>query len=47
MNGYTSNASELSAKVFEDEYEVAMAVIAGIQARGDKGGYTVDRFLFN
>lgn len=38
---------ELSAQVFEDEYDVAMAVIAGIQARGDKGGYTVERFLFN
>jgi putative transposase len=38
---------ELSPQVFEDEYDVAMAVIAGIQARGDKGSYTVDRFLFN
>ncbi|HEY9814017.1 MAG TPA: IS630 family transposase [Candidatus Sericytochromatia bacterium] len=37
----------LSAQVFEDEYEVAMAVIAGIKARGEKGGYQVERFMFN
>jgi putative transposase len=38
---------ELSAQVFADEYEVAMAVIAGIEARGEKGGYPVERFMFN
>ena len=38
---------QLSAQVFDDEYDVAMAVIAGIQARGKQGGYAVDRFIFN
>lgn len=38
---------ELSAQVFEDEYDVAMAVISGIEVRGAKGGYAVERFMFN
>lgn len=38
---------ELSAQVFEDEYELALAVIAGIEARGKTGGYEVERFMFN
>lgn len=38
---------QLSSQIFEDEYEVAMAVISGIEARGEKGGYEVERFMFN
>jgi len=38
---------QLSSQVFEDEYQVAMAVISGIEARGEKGGYEVERFIFN
>lgn len=39
--------NQLSAQVFEDEYDLAMAVISGIEARGEKGGYEVERFMFN
>lgn len=38
---------ELASRIFDDEYQVAMAVIAGIEARGQRGGYTVERFRFN
>ncbi|MBG1241903.1 hypothetical protein F8R90_12090 [Nostoc sp. NZL] len=38
---------QLSSQVFEDDYEVVMAVISGIEARGEKGGYEVERFIFN
>ena len=38
---------ELAAQVFEDEYEVALALIAAIEARGQRGNYPVERFQFN
>ena len=38
---------ELAAQVFEDEYEVALALIAAIEARGQRGNYPVERFKFN
>ena len=38
---------ELAAQVFEDEYEVALALIAAIQVRGERGNYSVERFKFN
>ncbi len=33
--------------MFEDEYDLALAVMAGMQARSIKGGYTLERFKFN
>lgn len=38
---------ELSARVFDDEYDLALAVIAGVEARGQSGEYAVQRFMFN
>lgn len=38
---------ECASRVFEDEYEVVTALIAGIEARGQRGGYEVERFRFN
>lgn len=38
---------ECASRVFEDEYEVVTALIAGIAARGQRGGYEVERFRFN
>lgn len=38
---------ELSSRIFEDEYLVAMALIAGIEARAARCGYEVERFKFN
>ena len=38
---------ELAAQVFEDEYEVALALIAAIEVRGQQGRYPLERFKFN
>ncbi len=38
---------ELAGRVFEDEYELSLGIIAGIEARAAKGEYAVERFRFN
>jgi hypothetical protein len=38
---------EIAGRMFEDEYELATAIMNGIQARSGKGGYTLERFKFN
>lgn len=38
---------ELAGRVFEDEYELAMAVIEAIESRGNRKGRTTARFRFN
>ena len=38
---------ELASQVFEDEFDLAMAIIEGVEARGERGGYAVERFMFN
>lgn len=38
---------ELSSRVFEDEYDLAMALITSVEARGQRGSYLVERFKFN
>lgn len=38
---------ELAARMFEDEYDLAQAVIQGIEARGHKNNYACQRFRFN
>ena len=35
------------ARIFEDEYDLALAIIDGMEARSLKGGYTLERFKFN
>lgn len=37
-------AHEISGQMFEDEYDLAMSVIKGMQARSEKGEYL--RFAF-
>ncbi|NEP06808.1 MAG: hypothetical protein F6K25_22685 [Okeania sp. SIO2G4] len=37
---------ELSGQMFDDELDLAYAVIDGIQARGEKGNYRTERFKF-
>lgn len=37
---------ELSGQMFEDELDLAYAVIDGVNARAEAGGYEVERFLF-
>ncbi|WP_375492429.1 IS630 family transposase [uncultured Nostoc sp.] len=38
---------ELAAKTFEDELDLAYAVIDGVQTRGEKGNYSTQRVRFN
>lgn len=38
---------EIAGRMFEDEYDLATAIMNGMQARSDKGGYTLKRFKFN
>jgi putative transposase len=38
---------ELASRVFEDEIDLAYAIITGIETRGKQGKYPVERFMFN
>ena len=38
---------ELVGKMFDDELELAYAVIDGVQARGERGNYSTQRIKFN
>lgn len=38
---------EIAGQMFDNEYDLAKAIIQGMEARGDVGGYTVERFIFN
>lgn len=38
---------ELSGQTFEDELDLAYAVIEGVQARGERGNYSTQRVKFN
>lgn len=38
---------ELASRVFDDEVDLADAIIEGIENRGKNGGYSVERFRFN
>ena len=40
-------AHEISGQMFADEYDLAIAVIKGMQARSEKGEYSLERFKFN
>jgi len=37
---------EIAGQMFEDEYDLAMAVIQGMEARSQEGGYSLERFRF-
>ena len=37
----------VASQVFEDEFELVMTIIEGVKARGERGGYAVERFMFN
>lgn len=39
-------AHELVGQMFEDEYDLSMAVIKGMQTRSEKGEYSLERFKF-
>ncbi|MCM0593492.2 MAG: transposase [Gloeotrichia echinulata DEX184] len=38
---------ELSGQMFEDELDLAYAIIDEVDARGKKGNYSTQRFQFN
>jgi len=38
---------EIVGRMFEDKYDLALAIIDGMEARSVKGGYTLERFKFN
>lgn len=40
-------AHEIAGQIFEDEYDLAMAVIQGMEARSESGQYALARFKFN
>lgn len=38
---------EIAGRMFEDEYDLALAIIDGMEARSLKGGYSLERLKFN
>lgn len=40
-------AHEIAGRMFEDEYDLAKAVIQGIEVRSQFWGYALERFKFN
>jgi hypothetical protein len=34
-------------QVYEDEYDLAKAIIDGLENRGQQGNYAVERLMFN
>jgi putative transposase len=38
---------EIAGRMFEDEYDLAMAVIEAIDVRAEPSGYKAERFRFN
>jgi len=38
---------EIAGQMFDNEYDLALAVIDGMNARSEAGGYTLERFIFN
>jgi len=37
---------EIAGQMFDNEYDLAVAVIDGMTARSHQGGYTLERFKF-
>lgn len=38
---------EIAGQMFDNEYELALAIIAGMESRSSVGGYPIERFIFN
>jgi putative transposase len=38
---------EISGRMFDNEYDLAKAVMAGMESRSLTGQYPLDRFIFN
>jgi hypothetical protein len=37
----------LTGRIFDNQYDLAVAVMNGMKARGDQYNYILDRFIFN
>jgi hypothetical protein len=40
-------AHKIAGQMFADEYDLALAVIKGMEIRSEAGGYWLERFMFN
>lgn len=40
-------SQEIAGQMFDNEYDLAIAVMAGMKARSEVGEYPLDRFIFN
>jgi hypothetical protein len=38
---------ELASRVFDDEYDLVLAIIEGLENRGQQGDFSVERLMFN
>ena len=38
---------ELAGRVFDDEYDLVLAIIQGVHDRGKQGNFSVERLMFN
>lgn len=38
---------EIAGRMFEDEHDLALAIISGMENRSLANDYTVERFMFN
>lgn len=38
---------EIAGQMFDNEYDLAKAVMHGMESRSEAGGYTLERFMFN
>jgi len=38
---------EIAGQMFDNEYDLAMAVMEGMEARSQAGEYALERFTFN
>ena len=39
-------AHEIARRMFDNEYDLALAVMEGMESRSEQGGYTLERFKF-
>ncbi|PZV09952.1 MAG: IS630 family transposase, partial [Leptolyngbya sp.] len=40
-------AHEIAGQMFDNEYDLAMTVIEGMEVRSKAGNYLLERFIFN
>jgi hypothetical protein len=47
VSGSQLKSHEISGQMFDNEYDLAKAVMAGMESRSIAGEYALDRFIFN